>query len=183
MKALNYERQRHDAEVRKALVVAEDTSQHAKPEVGSHLRRLMSVSVTLWQRSAFYDSWTSLYGYVPYALCFLLAAPQLFSDDKGAPTLGDLQKLILYFDAVNTSLSFFAFNMNEVNFFRSVVQRLREFEAAALSGASDVDDGVLQPALDDELGHKHLSDCEEGTSLLRVSSTEQRRTFVGASRV
>ena len=48
--------------------------------------------MTLWQRSAFYDSWTSLYGYVPYALCFLLAAPQLFSDDKGAPTLGDLQK-------------------------------------------------------------------------------------------
>ena len=75
--------------------------------------------------------------------------------------------------------------MNEVNFFRSVVQRLREFEAAALSGARSggEEEGVLPPALDDELGHKHLSDCEEGTSLLRVSSTEQRRTFVGAARV
>ena len=147
MKELNYTRQRHDADVRKTLVFAEDGSGLNMSALEGQLRRLMGTSMTLWRHTAAYDIWTSMYGYLPYALCFLIAAPQLFSDNKDAPRLGDLQKLVAYFDAVNTSLSFFAFNMSEVNYFRSVVQRLQEFEAAT------VDQHEMSSV---------VQDCEEG---------------------
>lgn len=151
MKELNYTRQRHDADVRKTLVFAEDGSGLNMSALEGQLRRLMGTSMTLWRHTAAYDIWTSMYGYLPYALCFLIAAPQLFSDNKDAPRLGDLQKLVAYFDAVNTSLSFFAFNMSEVNYFRSVVQRLQEFEAAT------VDQHEMSSV---------VQDCEEGACLL-----------------
>ena len=94
------------------------------------LKRLAENYHSLYRNFAGLNLWLTLFDQVMVILPYALAAPLLFASDPAQRiTLGTLVKLSNAFDRVFGSLSIISENWGAVNEFRSVVRRLREFEA------------------------------------------------------
>ena len=94
------------------------------------LKRLVENYHSLYRNFAGLNLWLTLFDQIMVIMPYALAAPLLFaSDPTQRITLGTLVKLSNSFDRVFGSLSIISENWGAVNEFRSVVRRLREFEA------------------------------------------------------
>jgi len=83
----------------------------------------------LYAQFAIMNTWLSSFDQFNAILPYLLAAPLLFApDDEHRITLGLLVKIANAFSRVFDSLTVLSENWAEVNAFRAVVRRLREFE-------------------------------------------------------
>jgi len=84
----------------------------------------------LFRHFSLLNFWLSLFDQTMVIFPYLIAAPLLFADDpKVRITLGTLVKMSNSFDKVFSSFSVIAENWGAINEFRSVLRRLREFEA------------------------------------------------------
>ena len=93
------------------------------------LKRLAENYHRLFRNFAALNLWLSFFDQVLIIAPYAFAAPLLFADNpEDRITLGVLVKLTNSFDRVFGSLSIISENWGSVNEFRSVVQRLREFE-------------------------------------------------------
>lgn len=93
------------------------------------LKRLAENYHRLFRNFAALNLWLSFFDQVLVIAPYAFAAPLLFADNpEDRITLGVLVKLTNSFDRVFGSLSIISENWGSVNEFRSVVQRLREFE-------------------------------------------------------
>ena len=94
------------------------------------LKRLAENYHSLYRNFAGLNLWLTFFDQVMVIMPYALAAPLLFASDPAQRiTLGTLVKLSNSFDRVFGSLSIISENWGAVNEFRSVVRRLREFEA------------------------------------------------------
>ena len=102
---------------------------------GLTLQRLRRNYHALFRHFSLLNFWLSLYDQTMVIFPYLVAAPLLFADDPADRiTLGTLVQLSNSFDKVFSSLSVIAENWGAVNEFRSVLRRLREFEAKLYLG-------------------------------------------------
>jgi len=94
------------------------------------LKQLATNYHALFRSFAALNLWLTAFDQVMVLLPYVIAGPLLFADDPAQRiTLGTLVKLSNSFHKVFGSLSIVAENWSLVNEFRSVVRRLREFEA------------------------------------------------------
>ena len=94
------------------------------------LKRLATNYHALFRNFAALNLWLTAFDQIMVLLPYVIAGPLLFADDPAERiTLGTLVKLSNSFHKVFGSLSIVAENWSLVNEFRSVVRRLREFEA------------------------------------------------------
>jgi len=94
------------------------------------LKQLATNYHALFRSFAALNLWLTAFDQVMVLLPYVIAGPLLFADDPAERiTLGTLVKLSNSFHKVFGSLSIVAENWSLVNEFRSVVRRLREFEA------------------------------------------------------
>ena len=97
---------------------------------GLTLKSLRKNYNALFRHFSLLNFWLTLFDQTMVILPYVVAAPLLFADDPATRiTLGTLVKMSNSFDKVFSSLSIIAENWGEVNAFRSVYRRLREFEA------------------------------------------------------
>ena len=97
---------------------------------GLTLKRLSKNYHALFRHFTLLNGWLGLYDQIMVILPYLVAAPLLFAETPELRiTLGTLVQMSNSFDKVFSSLSVVAENWGAVNEFRSVLQRLREFEA------------------------------------------------------
>ena len=97
---------------------------------GATLKRLRKNYHALFRHFSLLNFWLTLFDQFMVIFPYLVAAPLLFADEPSARiTLGTLVKMSNSFDKVFGSLSVVAENWGAVNEFRSVLRRLREFEA------------------------------------------------------
>lgn len=126
MAGINYNIQRLDAAFRKVLNKAEDV--FGSPVVETLMRDIMEQCVKLWGVAAFYGGWQGAYREAPNIAFLVITIPQIFSTEKGAPSLGDYNKFMSIITRLISSFSVVANQMKELAFFKSVLDRLTEFE-------------------------------------------------------
>ena len=144
---LEVNNQRVEAVLRKDLVLLETTpavivgvphsDQQYAPWLyfGLTLGRLSSNYHSLFRHFSLVNLWLSLYDQCMVLLPYFLAAPMLFAEDPASRiTLGTLIQMSNSFDKVFSSLSIIAEGWTAINEFRSVLVRLREFEARLYLG-------------------------------------------------
>ena len=112
------------------------------------LARLHTNYHALFRHFSLLNLWLALFDQVMTIFPYMIAAPLVFADDPAHRiTLGTLIKMSNSFEKVFASLSIIAESWGEVNEFRSVLHRLREFEAQLYSGARAASGaGCLLPA-------------------------------------
>ena len=112
------------------------------------LARLHTNYHALFRHFSLLNLWLALYDQVMTIFPYMIAAPLVFADDPAHRiTLGTLIKMSNSFEKVFSSLSVIAESWGEVNEFRSVLLRLREFEGQLYSGARAASGaGCLLPA-------------------------------------
>lgn len=101
----------------------------------------------LFRHFSFLNFWLSIFDQTMVIFPYVVAAPMLFADDPARRiTLGTLVKLSNSFDKVFSSMSVIAENWGSVNEFRSVNQRLREFETQLyVNGSKKRESCLLSP--------------------------------------
>lgn len=83
----------------------------------------------LYRQFALFNVWLSIYDQLMVLVPYLLAAPLLFAEDPANRiTLGTLVKMSNAFGRCFDAMAIVSENWNAVNAWRSVLQRLREFE-------------------------------------------------------
>jgi peptide/bleomycin uptake transporter len=123
---LEYANQRVEAAFRKELVYGEDDK--TIPSLGSLLEHFVGIKYNyrrLYANMAYYDVWANLFNQGMVVVPYLLAAPGLFS---GLLTLGVLIRIGDAFGNVQNSFNLLINNWVSVTEFRSIWQRLTEFE-------------------------------------------------------
>ena len=134
---LEVENQRAEAEVRRHLVLLEvdpcrivDTGEASILDAfKSRLTVLRRNYRKLYANFAGLQLWLSTYDQAAVLLPYFLVAPRLFAARaEDVLTLGDLTRVTNCFSKVFDSLSVVSENWLQVNEFRSVLRRLREFE-------------------------------------------------------
>ena len=96
---------------------------------GPTLRSMHKNYHALFRHFSLLNFWLSLFDQTMVILPYVAAAPLLFADDPANRlTLGTLVKVSNSFGKVFSSLSVIAESWGDVNSFRSVYRRLREFE-------------------------------------------------------
>ena len=146
--SLEVQNQLVEALLRKDLVLLEATpavlvGQAAHPHAfapwrffDTTLARLHRNYHALFNHFSMLNTWLSLHDQVMTLMPYVVAAPLLFAADPDQRiTLGTLVQLSNSFDKVFASLSVVAENWGAINEFRSVLVRLREFEARLYADA------------------------------------------------
>ena len=112
------------------------------------LARLHTNYHALFRHFSLLNLWLALFDQIMTIFPYMIAAPLVFADDPAHRiTLGTLIKMSNSFEKVFASLSVIAESWGEVNEFRSVLHRLREFEGQLYSGARAASGaGCLLPA-------------------------------------
>jgi peptide/bleomycin uptake transporter len=124
---LEYNNQQVEAKFRKYLVRCEDDRKHHTIEdLLSIFKHLKKNYYKLYDNYKYYSLWESLYFQVGVIIPYMVSAPQFFA---GAITLGTLVQIGNAFDKIHESMSFFTDNWMTVTELKSVVIRLKEFEA------------------------------------------------------
>ena len=134
---LEVNNQKAEAEVRRHLVLLEveparvvDTGGSVPGAFRSRLQTLKANYKALYCNFAGLQTWLSLYDQAAVLLPYILVAPRLFAAHaKDVLTLGALTQTANAYGKVFDSLSIVSENWLAVNEFRSVLRRLREFEA------------------------------------------------------
>jgi peptide/bleomycin uptake transporter len=94
------------------------------------LQRLSSNYHTLFRHFTLLNLWLSFFDQVMVLAPYVVAAPLLFADDPADRiTLGTLMQISNSFDKVFASMNTIAESWGQINEFRSVLVRLREFES------------------------------------------------------
>lgn len=94
------------------------------------LKSLQANYFALFKHFAYLNFWLSLFDQGMVILPYVIVAPRIFAaDPKNRITLGLLMKVANAFSHVFGSLSIISENWGAINEFRSVLHRLREFEA------------------------------------------------------
>ena len=95
------------------------------------LEELWHNYIVMYRHFAYLNVWIQGYDQLSTFLPYLIAAPRLVAEDpKERLTYGDLNQLSNAIDHVYSSFSYLADNWLDINAFRSVLRRIREFEAA-----------------------------------------------------
>lgn len=124
---LEYNNQKVEARFRKSLVHCEDKKDsHSIKELFSQFDDLKFNYYKLYDNYKYYSLWENMYFQAGVVIPYLVSAPQFFA---GAITLGTLVQIGNAFGKIHESMSFFTDNWLTVTELRSVVRRLREFEA------------------------------------------------------
>ena len=134
---LEVNNQKAEAEVRRHLVLLEveparvvDTGGSVPAAFRSRIQTLKANYKALYCNFAGLQTWLSLYDQAAVLLPYILVAPRLFAAHASdVLTLGALTQTANAFGKVFDSLSIVSENWLAVNEFRSVLRRLREFEA------------------------------------------------------
>ena len=134
---LEVNNQKAEAEVRRHLVLLEveparvvDTGGSVPDAFQSRIQALKANYISLYCNFAGLNVWLSLYDQAAVLLPYLLVAPRLFAAHaRDVLTLGALTQTANAFGKVFDSLSIVSDNWLAVNEFRSVLRRLREYEA------------------------------------------------------
>lgn len=179
MRKYNYDIQRIDASIRKAFIRAEDIV--GAPVVEHLLQDLAAVCLRLWTIGAAFGAWGFAYEEMPSMLLKVALVPQLFSTAADAPTLGDLRMVEASFMRVIANLSFFVFNMDTVNYYRSVLQRLHEFEVDA--GYADKSSFQTRPKVKSGTQRRHFSAAPSFHPSVRAKSKSTTVLDVESGRV
>lgn len=140
--SLEVNNQKVEAALRKDLVLLETTpamivgvpnsDQTYAPCQYFHvtLQRLSRNYHALFRHFTLLNLWLSFFDQVMVLAPYFVAAPLLFADDPAERiTLGTLIQLSNSFDKVFSSMNVIAESWGQINEFRSVIVRLREFEA------------------------------------------------------
>lgn len=153
--ALEVNNQRVEADLRKALVLREETNtvegsvpylernnafidgpiNDIKAQFKNIVKDLKSNYVTLYYRFAAFSVWLGTYEQSVIILPYLLTGPLLYSSTSRV-TLGTVTKVSHSFSNVFDALNILSDRWVEVTDFLSVMRRLREFESQALSGST-----------------------------------------------
>ena len=146
------------------------------------LRALSRNYHALFRHFSLLNFWLSLFDQTMVIFPYVVAAPLLFADDpKVRITLGTLVKMSNSFDKVFSSFSVIAENWGAINEFRSVLRRLREFEArlyrnqpsrpsSCLLATRDQSDDRPPPPRAGGAGHPRARGRSEARSHTRTSS-------------
>ena len=152
------------------------------------LARLHTNYHALFRHFSLLNLWLALYDQVMTIFPYMIAAPLVFADDPARRiTLGTLIKMSNSFEKVFASLSVIAESWGEVNEFRSVLHRLREFEGQLYSGARAASGaGCLLPARGGDDPHPSPPRGPQGPQSPRASAAGTarglRRALAGPSR-
>ena len=153
--ALEVNNQRVEADLRKALVLREETDMveasvpylernkaftdgpinEIKAQFESIITDLKAKYVKLYYRFAAFNVWLVTYEQSVVILPYLLTGPLLYSSTSRV-TLGTVTKVSHSFSNVFDALNILSDRWVEVTDFLSVMRRLREFESQALSGST-----------------------------------------------
>jgi peptide/bleomycin uptake transporter len=124
---LEYNNQQVEAKFRKHLVRCEDDMKsHSTREMLKTFKNLKKNYYKLYDNYKYYSLWENLYFQIGVIIPYLVSAPQFFI---GAITLGTLVQIGNAFDKIHESMSFFTDNWMTVTELKSVIIRLKEFEA------------------------------------------------------
>ncbi len=131
---LEYNNQKVEAAFRKELVYGEDDKEHfaSMPKLTELFTGVRWNYRRLFINFAYYDIWQNVFNQGMVVVPYILAAPGLFS---GALTLGIVFRIADAFGQVQNSFSILINNWVTVTEFRSIWNRLTEFEAN-LTGVS-----------------------------------------------
>lgn len=140
---LNYAQQRYEADFRFALVRLRENAEQVALYSGEGRERANFLARFAGVASNWYalmwaglklNLFTSLFGQLAIVFPFIVAAPRYFS---GAMQLGGLMQTASAFGQVQGALSFFVQAYAQLADWKSVVDRLLDFEAAVAKAAAD----------------------------------------------
>ena len=125
---LEYNNQKTEAAFRKSLVLSEDSRFAVDMETLSQQFSAIRANYReLYNNFKWYSLWENSYGQCSILIPYIIGAPSYFAS---VIKLGDLIQISNAFDKVHDSFNYFITNWTSVTELRSIMLRLKEFEAS-----------------------------------------------------
>ena len=137
---LEYNNQKTEAAFRKSLVLSEDSRFAVDMETLSQQFAAIRANYRdLYNNFKWYTLWENSYGQASMLIPYIIGAPSYFAS---LIKLGDLVQISNAFDKVHDSFNYFIINWISVNELRSIIIRLKEFEAS-------LDNSTIRPVTEE----------------------------------